>query len=361
MNNIFVISMKKNIGKRTLLRDFLEKTNSKIWDGVDPCRYSDNGILKSSPNQTVKTRAAKDAKLNLLRHFIDNESANYLILFEEDIILHKNFYEYFHNAVKFANANEFKLIYMGVSCWVKSDAFNSDFCIQKLPMYGYRYSGAYGVIIHRSIMELLINRSNDPFLHTKPFDIYSLGYIQENYPSDCYITNPQIVAPYITHSDIRDSRDQCDFWNLCHLCDSHYIMHKSMPLYVLHDGDETSIKYFKEMILMFVPYVTPHFIRVVNGDVDKIINKYMSDINVSITSVYVGWTMNIYNIFECTENTEYIISTCQLCNRERTISQSIFNILKVKKNNGPFSKITNDDLYFNENCKCDSDGVTHHK
>lgn len=177
MSNIFCINMEKNIGKKILMRNFISQLNGNIWNGIDKSIYDENNLLLSVPTQQIKTRCAKEAKINLFNYFLTHTTYNYLILFEDDIMIHNDFFTHYKQVIDFANTHKFKLIYFGVSCHVPVES-KSSFSINVLPKTSYRYSGAYGVIIHRSIMKSLINRSNDPFLYNKPFDIYSLGHIQ---------------------------------------------------------------------------------------------------------------------------------------------------------------------------------------
>lgn len=384
-SNIFFINMKKNVGKRALIRNVVDRLNAVIWDGVDKSIYDHNGILLNSFGHGERSRAAKEAKLNLFEYFLKNCKQDYLVLFEDDIILHKKFYDHFNTLINFANNRDFKLIYMGVSCSVPGEEYNHDkLDIKLLPKTGYRFSGAYGVIIHRSIMQSLINRSNDPLLYNRPFDIYSLGHVQLCQPDDCYICYPQLVIPDITISDIRNPRSQDTFWRLCHVNKEHYILHDFLPLYVLTDTNEDKIKQFIGIISIFIPYVRPIFICKNNENViSKLcdnayeiicVNNFSNDTikqiilfnKYAITNIYVNWTKNIDNIFDTKINTFYKISECPRCSnacqtkRSENIDILMLNGLTIMKNNA--SEIItkyNDNLFYTYDCINDKEGHMH--
>lgn len=374
----FIISMEKNVGKRTMLKKIIETINSAhdtpvdviVWNGVDKSIYDANGILLNSFGHDVKTRAAKEAKLKLFQYFLDNCQQKYLVLFEEDIILHKNFCDYYKNVIDFANNTEFKLIYLGVSCSCSKEPYSENTLkIQFLPQNGYRYSGAYGVIIHRSILQSLINRSNDPTLYNRPFDVYTLGHVQARFPKDCYICQPQLVVPDISISDIRNPRSQNAFWELCHVNKSEYILPQSIPMYVLTDTNEQKIKQFIGIVSMFIPYVIPIFvcdndnevIEKTYGDVYNVI--HVSSVSATenvdeiidndkyvLTNIYVNWTKNITNIFDTTENIKYDISHCPRCSNN--ISSPILNGLTIVNNKNTDIHIGhNKELFYSIGCK----------
>lgn len=378
--NIFFINMEKNIGKRYVIHDIVKKLNGTIWKGVDKSTYSREGILLKSVCQQDKTRAAKEAKLNLLHHFIKTSTSQYLILFEDDIILHKNFYEYFDKLLTFANTTKFKLIYMGVSCNVPNSDNSCAFSINPMPIVDYRFSGAYGVIIHKSIMQSIISRSNDPFLFNKPFDIYSLGHTQICYPSECFICSPQLVTPDITISDIRDPRSQNDFWKCCHINKSDYIFNSSIPMYILADTNLQKIEQFISILPIFIPYIKPIFVSTCNNElsIEKYKNIYdivyvdnfsnetiknnINDTHYVLTNIYINWTNNIENIFSDKENIHYIVDICPICKNNNldigNIDPQILNGLSIVCGNSPITIKYNKKLFYVDKCK--SFGETMH-
>jgi hypothetical protein len=321
--------MKKNIGKRLLLKNFISHLNGNLWCGVDKSIYDDNQILLSTPDQYIRTRSAKEAKINLFNYFLTNNDQNYLFLFEDDIIIHTDFFVHFDSVIQFANTNKFKLIYFGVSCYVPQKN-NLSFSIDILPQSTYRYSGAYGVIIHRSVLKSLINRSNDPFLYSKPFDIYSLGHIQSSYPLECFICNPQLISPNITISDIRNPRSQNDFWSLCHIDKSSFIIEKHIDMFIVIDDNKIHFDYYINILSMLIPYIIPTFIHTSNYSwidnfkniytflyVDDITNVdyHISDDTYIFTNFYVIWNFGIKNIFKyaknmCNQNIIFTINKC---------------------------------------------------
>lgn len=354
--SIYFVNMQKDIGRKKWIDPLCQKLGGTIWNGIDVATYDDHGILIKSCDIHVATRAAKCAKIKLFEHFLLTSPHQYLILFEDDIIIHKKFYEYYDLAIKFANTNDFKLIYFGVSSGLIPES-TSSLIIKPLQQRGYRYSGAYGVIIHRSIINKLILRSNDPTLLMKPFDVYSLGYIQECYPSLCFVCHPQIVIPDITTSNIRDPRNQHLFWKMSHLIMDDYIIPSQLPMFILTNTNERYIRRFIKLLQMFVPYVKPIFMGiqipecVQNVFESIIIPSYNNDIITStiqshikniksngsyiLTNIYTNWTsdINTENIFNIDASTSFIIDICPRCkslnNKEQICDINMLNGFQI--------------------------------
>lgn len=383
--------MDKNVGKRTIINNMIMRLGGRIWDGVDLSTYDTNGILLKMPTMIDKTRAAKEAKLNLLTYFINHCSDDFLVLFEDDVILHHNFYNYFDQIIHFAEHNKFKLIYMGASCRIDKvhTIFDTqNLAIMKLPIMKYRISGAYGIIIHKSIMQTMIRHSNDPFLYKKPFDIYTLGHIQMRYPEECFICEPQIVIPNITISDIRGPRMQNNFWECCNIDKYNYLLNPSLPMYILMDMNEKKIQQFLMLISMFIPYIRPIFVysnneknlnktllsRIccdayelsgVSDFSEENINQIINYEKYALTNIYVNWTNRIGNIFTSDHNTKYNISLCPRCSafnikQNNQIDFRILNDLLIITNASQnVETVSNENLFYSINCQTDMEGNMH--
>lgn len=341
--NVFCINLHKNIGKKLFVNDIVKKLSGHFWEGIDKSIYDDNGILLQTFGHDISTRAAKEAKINLFKYFLrsalTHSSSEYLVLLEDDVCIHKNFDIYFEQIIQFATTQKFKLIYMGVSCKVilpeKKDA--NVLTIEKLPRVNYSYSGAYGVIIHKSIMKSIISRANDLYLYNKPFDIYSLGHVQKCYPDECFICNPQVIIPDVTTSDIRGYCDQELFWSYCNIDKKNYIVPRRLPMYILTDGNKMKHDDINIILKMFTPYVNPIYVPITDT------NNFSQSIENTehiITNIYTNWTKNVGIIFEEAINlnitTSFDIDTCKMCPNKLstvTINPQILNGFTVVKNN----------------------------
>lgn len=303
---IFFINLKKDIGKKKFIENIVINLGGTYWDGVDVREFNEKGNVISYPDKKNATRAAKQAKINLLNHINNlNSNDNYFVLFEDDIIIHENFYEYFKISLEFMkNNNHCKLLYFGVSSNIdlKSD---KDFDIVKLPK-NKKYAGAYGVIINNSIIPQLLYRSDDLSLFYKPFDIYSLGYIQECY--DCFICIPQIVIPIVTVSNIRENRPQELIWNNTKCNPSKYIYPHCHNMYVITDTDSDTdtdtdtenIQKFNKLVSSLMPYI--------NVIYEKTKTKTKNDTSWYIeTTINIHWNDLSYDFFNYIENNKYII------------------------------------------------------
>jgi hypothetical protein len=344
--NVFCINLHKNIGKKLFVNDIVKKLSGQFWDGIDKSVYDDTGILLQTFGHDISTRAAKEAKINLFKHFLVHSKYEYLILLEDDICIHKNFDMYFKQVIQFANTQKFKLIYMGVSCKVNlpEKKENNIFTIERLPHVNYSYSGAYGVIVHKSIMKSIISRANDLYLYNKPFDIYSLGHVQKCYPNECFICNPQIIIPDITTSDIRECNDQEIFWSCCHIDKKNYIIPKRVPMYILTDDVKIKHDDMNILIKMFTPYVIPIYVQIRTklGSLPitdiNIFSRSIENIECIITNIYTNWTKNVGIIFEEAINsnmtTVFDIDMCQICSNQLstvTMNSQILNGFTIVK------------------------------
>lgn len=352
--SIYFINMPKDIGRKLWISEIHRKMstiyNSQciIWNGIDASIYDEHNILIKSCDSQTATLSAKQAKIQLLEHFMKTSENPFMILFEDDIMVHQNFYSYFDQVINFTRTNSFKLIYFGVSNGLISES-SKKLLIKPLPKKNFRYTGAYGVIIDRSIIPKLIIRSQDPSLITKPFDIYSLGHIQDCYPQLCFICHPQIVVPNITTSNIRDPRNQSHFWNISHLNSIDYIFPIQVPMFILIEDHKLVINKYLKLLQMFVPYVKPIFISyekiniieslyetiIVPSFEKDIINQRIIEYRTSnkllqnkyiLTNIYVHWTCKIDNIFDNSLSISYDINPCIKCHELQLINLST-NIL----------------------------------
>lgn len=363
--NVFCINLHKNIGKKLFVNDIIKKLSGQFWEGVDKSIYDEHGILLQIFGHDINTRAAKDAKINLFKHFLTqsntkNIASEYLVLLEDDICIHENFDVYYKQVIQFAHTHKFKLIYMGVSCKVSlpEKKENDIFTIERLPSVSYSYSGAYGVIIHKSIMKSIISRANDLYLYNKPFDIYSLGHIQRCYPDECFICDPQIIVPDITSSDIREYCDQEIFWSCCHIDKKNYVIPKRIPMYILTDGSKIKHDIMNVLVRMFTPYIIPIYVFV--NDTRNDTNNFQQSIEHTeyiMTNIYTNWTKNVGVIFEEAINLNMTVSfdidSCQMCQNKLSsiiINPQILNGFTIIKPNTPTRNMKTKEIFNTSKC-----------
>lgn len=272
-NNKYIINMKKDIGRRKNIDHFCEQIGASYWDGIDEAQIDKNGYLINITDEISSTINAKNAKLNLFNHFLkSNQTDEYLWLFEDDIYIHKSFYSEVGKVNDFLIKEKPLLFYLGVSNnkvfdYNYNDIINIELlfkntqavhdeqktCLLKIKPC----SGAYGVIIRRSIIPNLISYIKNPGLIKYPFDNSCLGKIQINFPNKCFVTNPPLVVPDITISNIRKNYDQKKYWNKFNINPNIYIYPKYFYLFVvINDNfiDKLLISEFKNLYKLFCPY-----------------------------------------------------------------------------------------------------------
>jgi GR25 family glycosyltransferase involved in LPS biosynthesis len=267
-DNVFFINMKKDAGRHEHIRQNIKRLNGQIWEGVDPTEIDKDGYAIKFPNKISGTNAAKMAKLKLFEHFLKNNKNEYLILFEDDIMFNKKFYDHIEEINDFLIKIKPKLLYFGVSSDVAS---NSDkFIIKKLFDKKEEsnnnsineknpHSGAYGVCINRNILQFLILRIKNPTLKDKPFDMSCLGQIQRIYSNDCYITDPPLIIPYIKSSNIRENRNQQQLTKLIKINMNNYHQPLEYPLFI-EVIDKDSFLNFDKLIKCLIPIFRIYYI-----------------------------------------------------------------------------------------------------
>jgi hypothetical protein len=393
MTNIFCINLKRDIGKKKCMTDIIKKLNGEFFKGHDIRIIDNNKITLKDSLSYECTRAAKSAKLELLNNFFSNSNKDYLCIFEDDIIIHNNFYEYFNKVIDFANNNIFKLIYLGVSTSINNinNPKNELNIINFNKFDKKRYAGAYGVIIHKSTLQYINYRANDTALYYKPFDIFCLGYIQDTYPENCFICNPQIVLPNITTSNIRGNRDQTIIWKNTNAILENYIFQKQIPFFVLIDNNNTKIKRFMKYVGQFIPHVkiifitTKYLLNYLNYHINLnfdfiIINNCYNNINKRIniyllknkhlffnyyiiTNIYINWIDINYDFFDIINDKiknhsllSFKINKCprcpvniiQRCYNEKILNG--FSIIKIDCEYSDELHIDNDYFYTVNQC-----------
>ena len=264
-DNVFFINMKKDAGRYEYIRPHVKRLNGQIWEGIDPTEIDKEGYGIKFPDKISGTISAKLAKLKLFEHFIKNNKNEYLILFEDDIMFHKQFYNYIDQINDFLTKTKPKLLYFGVSSDIKSSG--NEFSIKKLfekkgnndEINFVAHSGAYGVCINRNILQFIILRIKNPTLKEKPFDMSCLGQIQRIYSNECYITDPPLLIPYIKSSNIRENRNQSQLTKLIKVNMNIYQQPLEYPIFV-EVIDKESFLIFDKLIKCVIPIFRIHYV-----------------------------------------------------------------------------------------------------
>lgn len=260
-DNVYFINMKKDIGRFVHIKPIIDKLNGIIWEGEDPTIIDINGYAASFADVSIGTNAAKEAKLKLFTHFLKNSKSEYLFLFEDDIIIHKDFFNNLEIINNFIKDKKPKLFYFGVSGNIKNVVQDNIMIIKNLFDNNIKepISGAYSVCINRNILNHIILRIKNPILKNKPFDMTCLGQIQTAYPNECFICHPPMIIPYLKKSNIRDNRNQYEFNKMININYSDYIKPKEYPIFVIIK-EPKNINYFDKLINSIEPYFKIYYL-----------------------------------------------------------------------------------------------------
>lgn len=141
-----------------------------------------------------------------------------IIIFDDDIILHKNFnklYEIIYNTI--ITSLDWKIILLGASQHVKIDIAHD-----KPYYHPHITDGSFAMCINkRSMIEEIynmINSSNIP----KIIDSDILRQLYIKYPTECYVCKPNLIIADVSYSDIRIERVQEEHSKKMEWCLSDY-------------------------------------------------------------------------------------------------------------------------------------------
>lgn len=265
MNNCdtYIINMKKDYGKYICSKSVVDVFNAYYVEGID-CNYlDDNGYLVYVKNMQEYTKCAKKIKKEIFEKFINNSSSKYIAIFEDDIYLHKELLNdkkiILDQINNFLKNNDVALLYLGVSRNFPSKNNNVKQInfIKYENIYKNNYqptSGAYGFILNRNYVNFILTRINNLTFVDNPFDLYCLSYISMIYPDKVYVTDPHLVVPDITSSNIRVNKKQEVCWNSLNINEFDYNIPVIGILYInITDTDKLDI--YKKNILMLAPII----------------------------------------------------------------------------------------------------------
>jgi GR25 family glycosyltransferase involved in LPS biosynthesis len=268
--NVFIINMKKDIGRKMNISNLQILTNAVYWEGIDPSLIDADGYLLRCAEIDKATYSAKRTKLLLFENFMKTNKSKYLILFEDDIYIHNNFSKYIGLVDEFIKKVKPMLLYLGIN---NRKFLDKNFEINKLAITKNKIcSGAYGVIINRAIIPYLISYIKDPVNQYKPFDITCLGIIQMSYPNSCYISDPPLVIPDISTSNIRGEYDQNLVYELSNINPNNYIL-PDLRLFVVYIKDNTKFDLTNRLLKVFRPYYQVIYLYGQNTNNDIIIKE----------------------------------------------------------------------------------------
>ncbi len=229
-DHIYVINLKSQASRRMIIKEqlhryginfeFIEATNGytgKALEVYKTYKKRDLGDLKRylEYSESEKERGVpyiesagaigiiysflrilKDAKKKIYKRFL---------IFEDDIILSKNFADDFKNFIQTID-EDWKVLQLGASQY-GWDSVDIDIAEEK----GFYFPsnidtcGAFAIAFDSSIADQLIEAAS---AFESPFDYLPIGELYERYSEKCFVAYPNIVMPDVSESSIRGKRDQ---------------------------------------------------------------------------------------------------------------------------------------------------------
>ena len=305
MFNINIIHLKHDVGRYAFVHPLLNMINfhAKIFNAIG--LHNENVVLRYK-NRADATLHCTLTIISLLTEHLEKHDDKHLIIFEDDIIVHKNFMNYWNSIVCFVKEKKWKLLYLGVS-----NKLQNNFGIHNFPSKKI-YTGGYGIIIHKNIVRDVLSLCKK--YHDNPHDIAVYGLFQQKYPKECYVHIPNLVIANVESSNIRPNKNQINFsrgmnWNL-----HDYTTVKQIQLFIVCNGNMERIHRFRELVTMFQPKVRPIYIFFKNIPLSvipfvdileshTIINEFNDLFKLCtgdyfiVTDISINWTTDLPNNF----------------------------------------------------------------
>lgn len=270
----YIINMKKDYGRRLCTELIAQIFNAQYFDGIDENDLDDHGNVIYWKKSCEYTRCAKKTKELILRNFLKTSKNDYVMIFEDDIYLHKNMVDKDDRFLIIDQLNNFLkekkpgLLYLGVSGNFTSKNNN----IKKIDFVPYNKStpttGAYAFILHRNYIDIIMTRINNLTFKYDPFDLHCLSYFAINNPGKAFITDPHIIVSDISSSNIRHNREQNTFYNSMKMSNLNYYIPFIGIMYVKIINIR-NFDYFRKNITMFTPVIKLIYYPIPELTIDK--------------------------------------------------------------------------------------------
>lgn len=378
-DNAYMLHLRKHVGRFENMKAFLDKYNIKTINGIDHIKY-DNGYQLTNCSVNKGTIANNKGMIQILNlHQKTKNEDDFLIIFEDDILPHKEFNQYYDKVIDYLRENTWNVFYFGVSSRPTYTEIGKigDF---KIVQNKLSCSGAFAVAIHNSVIGFLIDTINENI--TKPFDVYGLKAVLEKY-NKTYSIQPPLVITDVSSSSIRGYRDQNKFNKFLRWNDKLYSSPKYViPLIIISTGNLHKLDNILELISTLKPLVEPVIIHTSeitryrkyyknaikilsassSGEIINLIKQFKYTFY-GIIHENVNWKQplpdNFFDIILDTVNdtTDIVakIKTCGLCyDEDKTLNLTFKNIFvftkDITKKNRKIMKIPGE-YYDNSKCK----------
>jgi GR25 family glycosyltransferase involved in LPS biosynthesis len=202
IDKIYIINLQKDHYRRISMMHIFNKVKYTFVDGIDHTHpqwkiYLESIGTGSNPNPGIW--GYYKVMISILEDAIKN---NYdkIIVFEDDIILHKNFIQYFKEIISNLFKRKWSIILLG------SSQDNWNFPIK--PGSGYYHpnntNGSFAMIYNKNIFKNLLKESKKMI---GTFDTNALNMIYKSYYNECFVIYPNIVIADVSHSNIRPPKN----------------------------------------------------------------------------------------------------------------------------------------------------------
>jgi hypothetical protein len=314
--DIYLINLKKDDGRAKCSQNLVNIFNAKIFEGNDINLLDPNGYLREIKSKSEYTNSAKKTKKMLFEHFLNSSDKEYIIVFEDDVYLHNDLFNQTKKEKIFEQLNMFlekskpKLLYLGIGRYFVSNIELTDYIKftsfdEKFPNNIQYCSGAYGFILERDVIKLVLMRINNETLNNLPFDLFCLSYIGKMYPKECFVTNPHIVIPNIEQSNIREGSDQNVVWRILKINKINYKCPTVGILFVKTTGKTYDL--FEKIFTCLTPFIKLVYYYNNKPNYDSIGLLFEATTNANTKIKYLSGKLIIESILSNSNSCKYLL------------------------------------------------------
>lgn len=198
-DKIFIVNLKRDIDKKNRCIKMFKKFNIYNYEFMEAIDGTRNILKKKHTNTKILNSNALGCLLSHIKILYLSKKRNYnkILIFEDDIIFHKNMNNMF-TMIYSKIPKDWKLLYFGTT-----QTLNTWYNINLNDNYynSYKCNGTFAYAINMSIYNKLFK-----LIWSKKNNIDTLLHNIQN-DCKCYTMIPNIVISDVTASNIRDSRE----------------------------------------------------------------------------------------------------------------------------------------------------------
>lgn len=196
-DKIYIINLPKDYFRKISIMHIFNDIEYTLIKGIDHKHPEWKPYLKDHPNSNPGIWGYNKVMISILEDAIKNNYQN-IIVFEDDIIFHKNFIQLFNNIVLNLIKKPWSVILLG------SSQDNWNFTVNTPFYHPNKTNGSFAMLYNRNIFKNLLKEAKKMI---GTFDTNALNVIYKSYRNQCFVIYPNIVIADVSHSNIRPPKN----------------------------------------------------------------------------------------------------------------------------------------------------------